>query len=229
MRRRGVIAALAVGVAALGVATYALAGGSGAGFNHLTATMSGYQEVPAVSSGASATFTADVSKDGNSIDWQLSYGGLEGAVQQSHIHFGQRSVNGGISVFLCTNLGNGPAGTQPCPQSGTIHGTITAADVSPPIAAPPAARTQGIDTGQYDELVRAIDAGKTYANIHSTTWPGRDPSTVERGRPAQLSRGAPGFAPGAPPHRCSSLRMTSRPNSAARAPSTTRWSNVTET
>ena len=50
MRRRGVIAALAVGVAALGIATYALAGGSGAGFNHLTATMSGYQEVPAVSS-----------------------------------------------------------------------------------------------------------------------------------------------------------------------------------
>jgi hypothetical protein len=81
-------------------------------------------------------------------------------------------VNGGISVFLCTNLGNGPAGTQPCPQSGTIHGTITAADVSPAIGATAGARTQGIDTGQYDELVRAIDAGKTYANIHSTTWPG---------------------------------------------------------
>ena len=47
MRRRGVIATLAVGVAALGIAAFALAGGSGAGFNHLTATMSGYQEVPA--------------------------------------------------------------------------------------------------------------------------------------------------------------------------------------
>jgi len=146
--------------------------------------MSGYQEVPAVSSVASATFTADVSKDGNSIDWQLSYGGLEGAVQQSHIHFGQRSVNGGISVFLCTNLGNGPAGTQPCPQSGTIHGTITAADVSPPIAATAGARTQGIDTGQYEELVRAIDAGKTYANIHSSLWPGGEIR-------AQLNEGDP--------------------------------------
>jgi hypothetical protein len=131
MRRRGAIAALAVGVAALGIAAFALAGGSGAGFNHLTATMSGYQEVPAVSSTGTADFTADVSKDGSSIAWQLSYSGLEGAVQQSHIHFGQRSVNGGISVFLCTNLGNGPAGTQPCPQSGTISGTVTAADVSP--------------------------------------------------------------------------------------------------
>jgi CHRD domain len=166
------LAALAVGVAALGVAAYALAGGSGPGFNHLTATMSGYQEVPSVSSGASATFTADVAKDGQSIAWELSYGGLEGTVQQSHIHFGQRSVNGGISVFLCTNLGNGPAGTQACPQSGTISGTITPVDVSPAIPATAAARTQGIDTGEWDEFAQAIDAGKAYANIHSSKWPG---------------------------------------------------------
>jgi hypothetical protein len=166
------IATLAVAATALGIAAFALAGGSGAGFNHLRATMSGYQEVPAVSSTGSADFMADVSNDGSSISWQLSYGGLEGAVQQSHIHFGQRSVNGGISVFLCTNLGNGPAGTQTCPQSGTISGTITAADVSPPVPATAGARTQGIDTGEYDELVRAIDAGKTYANLHTVKWPG---------------------------------------------------------
>ena len=198
MRRRGVIAALAVGVAALGVATYALAGGSGAGFNHLTATMSGYQEVPAVSSGASATFTADVSKDGNSIDWQLSYGGLEGAVQQSHIHFGQRSVNGGISVFLCTNLGNGPAGTQPCPQSGTIQrhdhgGRRVAADRS---------NRRGENAGnRYGPVrrARACDRRRQDVREHPLDHVAgrRDPSTVERGRPAQLSRGAPGFAPGA--------------------------------
>jgi hypothetical protein len=155
MRRRGVIASLVVGVAALGIAAFALAGGSGAGFNHLTATMSGYQEVPSVSSTGTADFTADISKDGSSIAWQLSYSGLEGAVQQSHIHFGQRSVTGGISVFLCTNLGNGPAGTQACPQSATAG-----------------ARTQGIDTGEYDELVRAIGAGKAYANLHTDRWPG---------------------------------------------------------
>jgi hypothetical protein len=168
MRRRGVIAALAVGVAALGIAAFALAGGSGAGFNHLKATMSGYQEVPSVSSTGTADFTADVSQDGSSIAWQLTYSGLEGDVRQSHIHFGQRSVNGGISVFLCTNLGNGPAGTQACPgpHSGTISGTFTATDVTA------AAAAQGIGAGEYDELVRAIDAGKTYANVHTTTWPG---------------------------------------------------------
>ena len=127
--------------------------------------------MPAVSSTGTADFTADVSQDGSSIAWQLSYSGLEGAVQQSHIHFGQRSVNGGISVFLCTNLRNGPAGTPACPQSGTISGTVTAADVSPNIPATLAARNQGINTGEYVELVRAIAAGKTYANLHTTTWP----------------------------------------------------------
>jgi hypothetical protein len=167
MRRRGVIATLVVCVAALGIAAFALAGGSGAGFNHLKATMSGYQEVPAISSTGTADFTADVSKDGNSISWQLTYSGLEGDVRQSHIHFGQRSVSGAISVFLCTNLGNGPAGTQLCPgpHSGTISGTFTAPDVTA------GAKAQGIDAGEYDELVRAIDAGKTYANLHTTTWP----------------------------------------------------------
>jgi hypothetical protein len=164
----------------LGIVAFALAGGSGAGFNHLTATMSGYQEVPAISSTGTADFTADVSQDGSSISWQLSYSGLEGNVTQSHIHFGQRSVVGGISVFLCTNLGNGPAGTQTCPgpHSGAISGTFTAANVTAGAAG------QGIAAGEYDELVRAIDAGKTYANVHTTTWPGGEIR-------AQLNEGDP--------------------------------------
>jgi hypothetical protein len=171
MRRKGFLAALVVGVAALGVAAYALAGGPG--FNHLSETMSGYQEVPSVSSTGTATFKADVSNDGNSIAYELTYSGLESNVTQSHIHFGQRDVNGGISVFLCTNLGNGPAGTQACPTTGgTITGVITAADVSPNITATAGARAQGLNTGEWDEFVRAVDAGKTYANIHTVDRPG---------------------------------------------------------
>jgi CHRD domain len=173
------LAALAVGVAALAVAAYALAGGSGPGFNHLSATLGGYQEVPAVSSTGTASFTADVATDGQSVDWQMSYANVEGNVTQSHIHFGQRSVNGGISVFLCTNLGNGPAGTQACPgpHDGAISGTFGPADVIGPSA-------QGITAGQWDELMNAIDAGKAYANIHSTIWPGGEIR-------AQLNEGDP--------------------------------------
>jgi CHRD domain len=159
-------AALAAGAAALAVAAYALAGASGPGFNHLSATLGGYQETPSISSTGSANFTADVAKDGQSVDWKMSYAALEGNITQSHIHFGQRGVAGGISVFLCTNLGNGPAGTQACPgpHDGTISGTFRPVDVIGPTA-------QGIAAGEWDELMNAIDAGKAYANIHSNIWP----------------------------------------------------------
>ena len=143
------------------------------GFKKISELLTGYEEVPSVSTTASGNFTARISNDGSQIDWELSYSDLEGAIQQSHIHFGQAGVNGGISVFLCTNLGNGPAGIQPCPAPpATISGTILAADVSPNIPATAAARTQGINTGEIDELVKAMRAGATYVNVHSTLWPG---------------------------------------------------------
>ena len=126
----------------------------------------GKQEVPAVSTGASGGFQARISEDGQSIQYELAYADLEGAVQQAHIHVGQKSVNGGISAFLCTNLGNGPVGTQPCPAPpAVITGTITAADVVGPNA-------QGVAPGQLDELIRAMRGGYAYANVHSTTFPG---------------------------------------------------------
>jgi len=142
------------------------------GFKIIKESLTGYQEVPVVSTTGHAEFSARISNDESSIEYSLSYDDLQGSVQQSHIHVGQLSVNGGISVFLCTNLGNGPAGTQACPQSGTISGVITAADVSPNIPATAAARTQGVNTGELAELIAAIRAGATYVNIHSTTWPG---------------------------------------------------------
>ena len=175
MRRKGFFTAVVVGVAALAVAAFALAGGSGAGFNHLSETLIGYQEVPAVSTTGHATFTADVSQDGQSIAWQLSYADIEGSVLQSHIHFGQRSVNGAIIVFLCTNLNNGPVGTQTCPASpNTISGTFARDDVLCGGCAPAPGNPfgQGIAAGEWEELVRAIDAGKTYANLHTNRWPG---------------------------------------------------------
>jgi hypothetical protein len=143
------------------------------GFKSLGAQLVGFNEVPSVSTSASGEFRAQVNNIETAIDWQLSYKDLEGEVQQAHIHIAQPGVNGGITVFLCTNLGNGPAGIQACPASPTtITGTIMAADVSPNIPATAAARTQGINTGEFEELLRAIRAGATYVNVHSTTWPG---------------------------------------------------------
>jgi CHRD domain len=165
------VVAVGAAIALLGVASYAFADG---GFSRSNVHLIGYQEVPAVSTVASGKFKATIR--GDRIDWSLRYEDLEGDVQQAHIHFGQLSVNGGISVFLCTNLGNGPTGTQGAqacpPDPATVSGTIQAADVSPNIPATAAARTQGIGTGEFNELVAAIRAGATYANVHTTTWPG---------------------------------------------------------
>jgi hypothetical protein len=142
------------------------------GFLNFKEALTGYEEVPSVSTAADGAFTARIRKD-STIDWELRYTDLEGAVQQAHIHLGQPGVNGGITVFLCTNLGNGPVGTQPCPAPpAAITGTIAVADVSPNIAATAGARTQGLNTGEIDELIDAMRAGATYVNVHSTLWPG---------------------------------------------------------
>lgn len=143
------------------------------GFKLIKEFLSGYEEVPSVSTTGNGTFNARISKDESRIEWELNYSDLEGAVQQAHIHIGNLGVNGGITVFLCTNLGNGPAGIQPCPAPpAIISGTIVAADVSPNIPATLAARNQGLNTGEIDELIQAMRAGATYVNVHSTTWPG---------------------------------------------------------
>jgi CHRD domain-containing protein len=165
---KGVRAKLALTVAAtaalaIGIVTVATAGG-GHGFRE---KLTGYQEVPALSTPGLGTFRVSIDKSASEIRYELTYGGLETNATQSHIHFENKTNNGPIVVFLCSNLGNGPAGTQPCPPTGgTISGTIRPADVGPGAAA------QGLAAGEFDELVRAIRAGATYVNVHSTGRPG---------------------------------------------------------
>jgi CHRD domain-containing protein len=165
MRRLGLSIAI---VALVSATSIVLAQG---GFKKISEVLTGYEETGttggAVSTTGNGTFNARISNDGSHIDWELSYADLEGAVQQAHIHFAQKGITGPISVFLCTNLGNGPAGTQPCPAPpATISGTITAADVTN------LANERGISAGELDELIAAIRAGTTYVNVHSTRWPG---------------------------------------------------------
>jgi hypothetical protein len=162
MFRKLAAAATVLGVAGF-VAAGAVAGDRGRDFEtHLT----GFEEVPSVSTIAGAEVRAKVNRAGTELRYRLRYRNLEGGVQQSHIHLGQEAVNGGISVFLCSNLGNGPAGTPACPPApATVTGTLDAADVVGPAA-------QGIAAGEFAELVRAMRAGVTYANVHSDKFPG---------------------------------------------------------
>ena len=137
------------------------------GENRIRAKLTGYQEVPSVSTAASGSFVAEVAGDGQSFHYELSFSGLQGNVLQSHIHFGQKSVNGSIVIWLCGTAANpGPVGTQTCPQSGTITGDVTAANV---IAGSTA---QQISAGEFAEVLAAMRAGVAYANVHTTLSPG---------------------------------------------------------
>jgi hypothetical protein len=131
-------------------------------------TMIGYLEAPPISTAAAGTFKATIDDDAQEIHYTLTYSGLEGDVRQSHIHFGQRGVSAGISAWLCETTFNpsptGPA-TPDCPQSGTVNGTIAPSDVIGPAS-------QGIAAGEFGELVDALRAGRAYANVHSSKFPG---------------------------------------------------------
>lgn len=164
MSRRTLKVVLVTGLLSLvAVAGVAVARGGG---QNVREDLTGYEEVPAVSTDADGRFEARISRFADKIEYTLSYEDLTGTVQQAHIHFGQKDVNGGISAFLCSNLPAPPPGTQACPQGrARITGTIEPEDVIGPAG-------QGIAAGEFDELVAAIRAGVTYANVHSSTFPG---------------------------------------------------------
>jgi hypothetical protein len=131
------------------------------------AKLTGYEENQPVSTTGKGIFSATVDTRNNTITWRLKYEDLEGGdTLQAHVHFGQLSVNGGVSFFLCSNLGNGPAGTQPCTNvSGDLTGVIT-----PELVVGPAG--QGIEASSFAEIAAAMRNGTAYANVHSTRWPG---------------------------------------------------------
>ena len=170
MNGRVKLAALVAVVSAAVAATVAVAGGG----NNFREQLTGYEETPlALSTPGQADFETRLDK--TSLSYRLSYRDLEAPVTQAHIHFGAKGQTGGISAFLCTNVG-GPVGTQACPaQPATITGTIVPDDVIGPAG-------QGIDPGEFDELVDAIRAGATYANVHTEKYLGGEVR-------AQLERG----------------------------------------
>ena len=176
MRRIAILAGLLLALPALGDSDN---NGRGGPFR---AKLIGYEEVPAVNTVAEGTFTARSNRDGTSVDYTLTFSGLQGTVQQSHIHFAQKSVNGSIIVWLCgTAALPGPAGTPTCPAGGgTVTGTFTSANVLAGSIA-----TQQFAAGDLESLLDAMRAGIAYANVHTTLSPGgeiRGQINDDRGR-----------------------------------------------
>jgi hypothetical protein len=169
-RARVTAVAVIAALAGAGMASAAVADGDDdRGSGNVRERLSGYQEDPlVVSTTGNGTFIARIDDRNQEISYRLSYADLEGDVTQAHIHFGGKAQSGGIVVFLCANVGTPPAGTQACPAApATITGTLTPANIIGPAG-------QGIEAAPaaWAEFVAAIRAGLTYANVHSTKWPG---------------------------------------------------------
>ena len=168
MRKLSVLAALSA----------AMAAPTAVHSEDIRARLMGYQEVPAVSTPAKGEFEAKISRDDGLIEYQLSYSGLLGTVQQSHIHFAQRGVNGSVVIWLCqTTTTPAPATvaslTPFCPPSpsGTVTGQITAANV---IVAGTA--SQQILAGELAEVIEQL--GRAVAKMHCVSDTDSDQSLV---------------------------------------------------
>ncbi len=139
---------------------------AGDGPRRFAASLDSFQETPSTLSEAGrGSFTARI--EGDTIRYRLRFSHLTGAPTQAHIHFGARALSGGISAWLCESATNThPSNPPDCPTStsGEVSGVIDAADVIGPAG-------QGIAPGEFGELLRAMRAGATYANVHTQKWP----------------------------------------------------------
>jgi len=123
--------------------------GPGSPATSFTATLSGTNEVPAVTTTATgeATFTIN----GAQIEYTIDVSGIENTLV-AHIHTGREGQNGPVRLNLC-----GTGAPQPACVSGT--GVLATGTNGTTVGDPPIT---------FDELVEAIRNDSAYANVHTT-------------------------------------------------------------
>jgi hypothetical protein len=121
--------------------------------------LSGAGENPATTSPALGLATFTLLSSLTEIDFTIKFGTdagsppLTSALTAGHIHFGTPDMNGPV-ILPFPNL---PTGMT----SGTFSGALTPANLTPagPITS-------------FADAVAALEAGNTYANLHTTNFPG---------------------------------------------------------
>ncbi len=135
-----------------------------------SARLGGDEEVPPINTEGSGTFRMTIR---DTINFTLTFEDLSSPLAVAHLHFGQTNVSGGVMIFLC---GGGGQPACPATTSGTITGTITAANVTGPAA-------QGIAAGDLDSALEAVRDGLSYANMHTANFGGGEiRGQIRRGR-----------------------------------------------
>ena len=157
---------LAATAAVVGIAGFSAAAIAGNGRDFET-DLDGFEEVPTVSTAGGGQMEAEINRAGTEIRYVLRYRNLEAPPTQAHIHFGADRTTGGISAWLCESAANpSPSPSTPTcdPAPATIRGSLTEENVVGPAG-------QGIAAREFAELVRAMRAGVTYANVHTSKFP----------------------------------------------------------
>ena len=115
-------------------------------------TLSGSNEVPARSTGASGA--SQIIIDGDRVHYSVEIDDINN-VFAAHIHTAASGVNGPVRVTFFNTAQSTALSTAD--KHILAEGTFTAADVA------------GIS---FADLLAAIRAGNTYVNVHTTQFPG---------------------------------------------------------
>ena len=132
-------------------------GGSPSEATSFSATLSGTNEVPAVTTPATGTATFTVS--GNQITYTINATNLQNAIL-GHIHLAAVGVNGPVRLNLC-----GTGDPQPACASGTGTVVVATGTNGTTVGGPPIT---------FDDLLNAMRTGGAYVNVH-TSAPGCTP------------------------------------------------------
>jgi hypothetical protein len=135
-----------------------------------SARLGGDEEVPPINTEGSGTFRMAIR---DTINFTLTFEDLSSPLAAAHLHFGQTNVSGGVMIWIC---GGGGQPACPATTSGTVTGTITAANVTGPAA-------QCIAPGDLDSALEAVRDGLSYANLHTANFGGGEiRGQIRRGR-----------------------------------------------
>jgi hypothetical protein len=126
----------------------------------LTAAMSGPKEIPVNLSTGTGNVTVRVTEAPASISITISYSKLTGDAMAAHLHLGNQWESGPIVVPICGTAG------RTCPAQGTEQ-TFTFPLTGNAITAIPAQRF----TADVATLIRALESGVIYANVHTAAFP----------------------------------------------------------
>jgi hypothetical protein len=172
--RKVLLLGLAALIGVLAVTTVALADrGHGKNGKSFSARLNGWEEDPSQVTTGKGSFRLEISSS-NEWRFRLRYEDMEGPVFMAHIHIGSRHESGGVSAWLCGASAVGTPQETACPPGpdGEVNGTIVAAEITGPAG-------QGVEAGNFADLLRALRRGETYTNVHTT---GRAPAGEIRGQ-----------------------------------------------